>query len=41
MDGRTDRREGGWTDRDYSDIRILIECPTTEEVGSRAVRLIR
>lgn len=39
--GWEDRPPGaGWTDRDYDDIRIIIACPTIEEVGDRVVRLI-
>ena len=29
-----------WTDRDYDDIRIVIECPVIETVEDRQVRLI-
>jgi hypothetical protein len=40
--GWEDRPPGsGWTDEDYNDIRIVIGCPTVEEVGDREVRLIR
>jgi len=40
--GWEDRPPGrGWTDRDYDDIRIIIECPVREQVGERTVRLIR
>ncbi|WP_417582125.1 pilus assembly protein TadG-related protein [Pelagibacterium sp.] len=30
----------GWTDRDYDDIRIIIQCPTFETVGERNARLV-
>lgn len=30
-----------WTDRDYDDIRIVIGCPSLDEVEERMVRLIR
>ena len=30
-----------WTDRDYDDIRIVLECPTIESVENRTVRLVR
>ena len=40
--GWEDRPPGlGWTDRDYDDIRIIVECPVMEQVGERSVRLIR
>lgn len=40
--GWEDRPPGsGWTDRDYDDIRVIIGCPTVEEVGDRMVRLIQ
>lgn len=40
--GWEDRPPGsGWTDQDYDDIRIIIECPSVEEVGERTVRLLR
>ena len=40
--GWEDRPPGnGWTDKDYDDIRIIVECPVTEEVGNRMVMLIR
>lgn len=40
--GWEDRPPGlGWTDRDYDDIRVIVECPVAEEVGQRNVRLIR
>lgn len=40
--GWEDRPPGsGWTDEDYDDIRIVIGCPTVEEVGNREVRLIQ
>lgn len=32
---------GGWTDRDYNDIRIITECPVSEFQGSLLVRLIK
>jgi len=39
--GWEDRPPGnGWTDRDYDDIRIVIECPSVEVVGNRTVRLV-
>lgn len=33
--------ENGWTDRDFDDIRVVIECPKVETVGSEYVRLIK
>lgn len=40
--GWEDRPPGlGWTDRDYDDIRLIVECPAMEKVGERSVRLIR
>ena len=40
--GWEDRPPGlGWTDRDYDDIRLIVECPVMEQVGERSVRLIR
>ena len=40
--GWEDRPAGlGWTDRDYDDIRVIVECPSMEQVGQRSVRLIR
>ncbi|MGE0213739.1 MAG: TadE/TadG family type IV pilus assembly protein [Parvibaculaceae bacterium] len=40
--GWEDRPPGvGWSDRDYNDIRILIECPTSESTGDLTVRLIK
>lgn len=40
--GWEDRPPGrGWTDQDYDDIRIVIGCPTVQEVGDRVVRLTR
>ncbi|MFN4091148.1 MAG: hypothetical protein ACK4QW_19165 [Alphaproteobacteria bacterium] len=40
--GWEDRPPGmGWTDRDYDDIRVIIECPRVDVDGSKAVRLIR
>jgi hypothetical protein len=40
--GWEDRPPGmGWTDRDYDDIRVIVECPVMEEVGERSVRLVR
>lgn len=40
--GWEDRPPGlGWTDRDYDDIRVIVECPVMEQVGERSVRLIR
>jgi len=40
--GWEDRPPGlGWTDRDYDDIRVIVECPAMEKVGERSVRLIR
>lgn len=42
MDGPArDWRDIAWTDRDYDDIRIVIACPSVEEVEDREVRLIR
>ena len=31
----------GWTDRSYDDIRIVMKCPDSGEIGSRNVRIIR
>jgi Flp pilus assembly protein TadG len=31
----------GWTDRSYDDIRIVMKCPDSGEVGTRNVRIIR
>lgn len=40
--GWEDRPPGsGWTDRDYDDIRILVECPAIEEIKDRAVHLVQ
>jgi hypothetical protein len=40
--GWEDRPPGlGWTDRDYDDIRVIVECPKAEQVGQRMVRLVR
>lgn len=40
--GWEDRPPGlGWTDRDYDDIRVIVECPAMEKVGERSVRLVR
>lgn len=33
--------EGGGSDRDYNDIRIIIECPTVESTGNDNVWLIK
>lgn len=42
MDGPAKTWEDiAWTDRDYDDIRIVIACPSVEEVEDRQVRLIR
>jgi hypothetical protein len=40
--GFEDRPPGlGWTDKDYDDIRIIIECPTLETDTTKNVRLIK
>ncbi len=40
--GWEDRPPGaGWTDQDYNDIRVIIECPKVEIVGQKSVRLIQ
>lgn len=40
--GWEDRPPGlGWTDQDYDDIRVIIECPTPETEGKKIVRLVR
>jgi hypothetical protein len=40
--GWEDRPPGlGWTDRDYNDIRVVIECPVSESTGEFLVRLIK
>lgn len=40
--GWEDRPPGlGWTDRDYDDIRIIVECPVIEASEQRVVRLIQ
>lgn len=40
--GWEDRPPGsGWTDQDYDDIRIVIQCPSVEQVGERTVRLVQ
>ncbi|HEY8564417.1 MAG TPA: pilus assembly protein TadG-related protein [Beijerinckiaceae bacterium] len=40
--GWEDRPPGrGWTDRDYDDIRIVMECPRFERSGTKQVRLIK
>jgi Flp pilus assembly protein TadG len=40
--GWEDRPPGlGWTDRDYNDIRIIIECPVSESTGEFLVRLLK
>lgn len=33
--------EGGGSDRDYNDIRIIIECPTVATTGNETVWLIK
>lgn len=38
--GWEDRPPGGGSDRDYNDIRIVIGCPTIEQVGARSLRLV-
>jgi Flp pilus assembly protein TadG len=39
--GWEDRPPGlGWTDRDYDDIRLIIECPTVIIDGEKKVRLV-
>jgi hypothetical protein len=30
-----------WTDRDFDDIRVIMECPQYDDQGERFVRLIR
>ena len=30
----------GWTDRDYDDIRVIVECPSITK-GQKQVRLIK
>ncbi|MCC5982413.1 MAG: hypothetical protein JJU26_11920 [Oceanicaulis sp.] len=30
----------GWTDRDYDDIRIVVQCPDYDHAGERYVRLV-
>ncbi len=40
--GWEDRPPGlGWTDQDYNDIRVVIECPVSELTGEFIVRLIK
>lgn len=40
--GWEDRPPGlGWTDKDYNDIRVVIECPSSESTGEFLVRLIK
>lgn len=39
--GWEDRPPSSGSDRDYNDIRIIIECPSFKMVGDYAVRLIR
>ncbi len=40
--GWEDRPPGmGWTDRDYDDIRIVIECPRIESIGPKEILLVR
>jgi len=40
--GWEDRPPGlGWTDQDYNDIRVVIECPVSESTGEFLVRLIK
>lgn len=40
--GWEDRPPGrGWTDTDYDDIRVIIDCPVPELKGERRVRLVR
>lgn len=40
--GWEDRPPGyGWTDRDYDDIRVIIECPRVDTTTSISVRLVR
>jgi len=40
--GWEDRPPGlGWTDQDYNDIRIIIECPESVATGEFVVRLIK
>jgi hypothetical protein len=40
--GWEDRPPGlGWTDKDYNDIRVIIECPVSESTGEFLVRLIK
>lgn len=36
-----DWQDIGWTDSDYDDIRIVIQCPVTRTIGDRNARLIR
>lgn len=39
--GWEDRPPGrGHSDKDYDDIRIIVECPVVEEVGNRSARLV-
>jgi hypothetical protein len=39
--GWEDRPPGyGWTDSDYDDIRVIVECPSTTTTSSTVVRLI-
>ena len=39
--GWEDRPPGaGWSDRDYNDIRVIIQCPTVKFVGNKSVRLV-
>ena len=39
--GWEDRPPGlGWTDRDYDDIRIIMQCPESGVLGERLVRLV-
>jgi hypothetical protein len=40
--GWEDRPPGmGWTDRDYNDIRIVIECPKSDSSGEFVLRLVK
>lgn len=39
--GWEDRPPGyGWTDSDYDDIRVIVECPTTTTTSTTVVRLV-
>jgi Flp pilus assembly protein TadG len=39
--GWEDRPPGyGWTDSDYDDIRVIVECPTTSTTSTTVVRLV-